>query len=259
MIINNLWNLRCVRNKTVIADKEIHIWKTKVSENLSNIGYYWHLLSKDEQLHANEFYHIKDRNRYIIARALMRELVANYNSIKTPKDIIFEYTDYGKPYLPKKYIVNDIVSFNIAHSVDTIVYAFSKNTDVGIDIEFINKNFNVSDIVEYCCTEEERSNLLKLFNYSKYDYFYKLWAIKESFIKAIGKGLSYDLKRINVTLDQDKSISLIDMVNKDVMHWEALMFFAYNGYSSAITVRKPIEKVVLFEKMVDRVDNERKQ
>jgi hypothetical protein len=45
-----------------------------VSTNINNLGF---LLIRDEQIHARKFYFIKDRNRYIIARAILRKLIAS--------------------------------------------------------------------------------------------------------------------------------------------------------------------------------------
>ena len=75
-----------------------------VSTNINNLDYYWFLLIQDEQIHAREFYFIKDRNRYIIARAILRKLIASYINI-SPEDILFRYTKYGKLYLELQIIM----------------------------------------------------------------------------------------------------------------------------------------------------------
>jgi 4'-phosphopantetheinyl transferase len=163
MVIENSWKLQSLNEKLTLREDELHIWRTKVSKNEYNLDFYWNLLSQDEQVRAKEFYFVRDRNCYIIARGILRSLIASYADI-APKNILFKYTEYGKPYLA---VNNDFseIKFNLAHSKDSIVYAFTKNIDVGIDIEFINKDFVMEDVVNYCCSKQEQHSLQKLLRF----------------------------------------------------------------------------------------------
>ena len=244
MIIENSWKLKSLNKKLTLRDGELHIWRTKVSKNEYNLEFYWNLLSQDEQVRAKEFYFVRDRNRYIIARGILRSLIANYAGI-TPENILFKYTEYGKPYLA---VNNDFseIKFNLAHSKDSIVYAFTQNIDVGIDIEFINKDFVMEDVVNYCCSKQEQSILQKLSRFEKHYYFYKLWVIKEALVKAMGIGLSYDLRQIHINFGKNKLINPINIINNDKINWTTDVFLSYNDYYSAFAVKNQMEKVFFF-------------
>ncbi len=62
MLRENLWKLQPLDKKLILRDDELHIWRTTISENESNLDSYSNLLSQDEQTHAKEFYFTKDRN-----------------------------------------------------------------------------------------------------------------------------------------------------------------------------------------------------
>ena len=85
--------------------------------------------------------------------------------------------------------MNDF-DFNISHSGDYAVLALSDGR-VGIDVEKIRPvDFKIA---EACFHGKE----LESFNFDpdkRPENFYRLWTLKESFIKAVGQGLSYPLK-----------------------------------------------------------------
>ena len=245
MVIKKSWKFKSIDNKLILRDSELHIWKTKISESKHDIGFYWYLLAQDEQIHANEFYFAEDRNRYIVARATLRKLISSYAEV-SHKNIVFEYTKYGKPFLDTKNNIQGI-KFNIAHSQDAVVYAFTKNIDVGIDIEFVNKDFVIDDVIKYCCSEQEQYRLKSLSENQRYCYFYKLWVIKEALVKAMGLGLSYDLRQIHINFGKNKLIDPINIVNNDKMYWTVDMFLSYNGYRSAFATKNQIKKVFFLE------------
>ena len=231
MKTQNSWKRQSIDRNLVLQESELHIWRTKVSANINKLDNYWRLLSQDEQMRVKEFYFLRDRNRYIIARATLRKLIASYINV-LPENILFRYTEYGKPYLAEGNYLQEI-KFNLAHSEDCIVYAFTKNIDVGIDTEFFNKDINIEDIAKYCCSLQEQRLLEKLSNHKKYCYFYRLWALKESLVKAMGLGLSYDFRQIHINFSENKLIDPINIINNNKIDWTVEMFLPYNGYYSA--------------------------
>jgi 4'-phosphopantetheinyl transferase len=238
------WELKLTDEKIILKENELHMWRTTLSDNEDNLDNYWNLLTQDEQIRAKEFYFSIDKNRYIVARAVLRKLIARYINV-FPEDILFNYTEYGKPYLYANNPSQEL-KFNLAHSKNSIVYGFTKNIDVGVDIEFINRDFVIDNLVQYCCSKQEQCELLKLSYNQKHSFFYKLWVLKEAFVKAIGLGLSYDLRQVHIKFGKDDLIYPIDIINNNKINLTLGMFLSYNGYYSAFALRTPVKRAFFF-------------
>ena len=88
-------------------------------------------LSTDELERASKYHFDKDHIRFVNRRGMVRLILGNYLRMH-PKDIKFEYTKLGKPYIKSQ----STIKFSITSSVEFACFAVS-NVDVGIDIEKI--------------------------------------------------------------------------------------------------------------------------
>jgi 4'-phosphopantetheinyl transferase len=134
------------------------------------------------------------------ARSLLGEVLARYSLSKVSgignSDIHFNIAEKGKPHLQD---FPDI-HFNITHSGQMVACAVA-GSDIGIDIEHFRKvNFQLA---ERFFSPSEITDLLGLDLTARQEYFFTLWTIKESFLKAIGSGLTRNLNSFTVikTLD----------------------------------------------------------
>ncbi|MBN1650132.1 MAG: 4'-phosphopantetheinyl transferase superfamily protein [Bacteroidales bacterium] len=139
------------------------------------------LLSKIEG-----FRYAADQQRSLIGHLMVRRFYAIELKVD-PFTLDFGYNEHEKPFLkayPKAH-------FNISHSGDFVLAAFS-DCQVGIDIER-NKG-NRLKVAKRFFTKEELADLFAFTEEEKQiDYFYQLWTLKESYMKAIGKGISMSL------------------------------------------------------------------
>ncbi len=92
------------------------------------------------------------------------------------------YNEYGKPYL-----CGNKFYFNISHSYEYTVLVIS-DREVGVDIEKITFKERVIDRV---CTLEEKKLIKNSID------FIVMWVKKESYVKYLGVGLSYDLVNVD--------------------------------------------------------------
>jgi len=106
-----------------------------------------------------------------------------------------KYNEYNKPYLENE------IYFNLSHSGDIVICAISNEQEIGIDIEEM-KPINIWEF-DTIFTKNE----LEIMNNSSHPVFtfYKYWTIKESVIKAIGKGLALPLSEVVVSDDDQCS------------------------------------------------------
>ncbi|MBG9455436.1 hypothetical protein ABE61_15360 [Lysinibacillus sphaericus] len=147
-----------------------------------------HLLPSEKQEKLNRFTQYKDAQRGLVAELLIRNILREkgFSSDK----ICFQPNSFGKPFLPK---ITD-VDFNLSHSEDWVVCALDRSR-IGIDIEYIQAID--LDISNQFFTETECHYI---FSNSEFqlDRFYDIWTMKESYLKAIGYGLSFPLNSFSV-------------------------------------------------------------
>lgn len=157
------------------------------------------ILDEQKQMKIRRFCHFQDAQRALIADILVRSIIVKKTKIKN-KNIVFNNNKYGKPYF--KFDKN--FEFNIAHSGKWVVCAVH-NSPVGIDIEEIQPiDF---EIARRFFAKSEYDLLLNKENNEQLSYFYDLWSIKESYIKASGKGLSIPLNSFSIYL-KDNDIDI---------------------------------------------------
>lgn len=104
-----------------------------------------------------------------------------------------QYSKYGRPSIPGS------IDFNISHSHQYVVCAFSKTGEVGIDIEYIRDSIEIEDF-KNVLTESEWDHLQSL--PEKNAQFFEYWVKKESIIKADGRGFSAPVLDINLLDDK---------------------------------------------------------
>ncbi|MCF6094294.1 4'-phosphopantetheinyl transferase superfamily protein [Microaerobacter geothermalis] len=94
-----------------------------------------------------------------------------------------------------------------------------------IDMEIANRFF----------TQEEREVLFHLPGNDQLSFFYELWTLKESFVKAIGQGLSCPLDSFGFDMrNYPHTITLLDIKGRDKMEWHFKKYFLNKDYCVAI-------------------------
>ena len=128
--------------KSSLLENELHVWSISLIQPEKILQKLAGLLDENERTKADKFKFEIDRQNYIVAHGAMRQILAKYLECK-PENIIFNFNDYGKPFLPEnKYQIE----FNLSHSKSRALVAVAKNKRVGIDIEFIRAEIVESNI-----------------------------------------------------------------------------------------------------------------
>ncbi|WP_316812013.1 4'-phosphopantetheinyl transferase family protein [Pedobacter heparinus] len=149
---------------------------------------YTKVLSENELMKADRFLHIEDKKRFIVSKYMLRKLLSKFISIP-PGSIQFELSHYKKPFITTG------IEFNTTYSKNIVLIAIHKKP-VGIDVEFVNKDFNYKNLILTVFNKQEQllidSGLNSLIN------FYLLWTRKEAVLKATGEGLNDELNQIDI-------------------------------------------------------------
>lgn len=168
-------------------------------ENYFDEQYFQHLnaLPAWRREKALQYKKLDDRKRSVLAFVLLqRALREEYGITEVPE---FKYNEFGKPSLP-----NLPIHFNLSHCKDAVVCAVSDH-NIGIDVESIGP-YN-PDVVRRVCTADEFKILTQ--NENKDVAFIKLWTMKESYLKAIGCGLTRSMQEIESSMCEKTNQTII--------------------------------------------------
>lgn len=155
------------------------------------------LLSKPERERAAKLRFARDRRRFTVARARLRQLLSARVG-RSPRSIELAYGANGKPELGPS--CGDCgVRFNVSHSQELAAFVFSGRS-IGIDIECVRPIDGIDDMAERFFTPRERNSYRALDTGERLAGFFNWWTRKEAFVKATGSGLSRSLADFDVTL-----------------------------------------------------------
>ncbi|MEK5109510.1 4'-phosphopantetheinyl transferase superfamily protein [Cytobacillus sp. FSL K6-0129] len=157
----------------------------------------------------------KDLVRTLIGELVVRvEFLKRYNNRN--EEIIFITNKYGKPYIEQQIDFK----FNVSHSNEWVVVSID-NEENGIDIEEISPiSFHVA---KHFFSQQEYIDLMSINEEIRIQYFYDLWTLKESYIKAVGEGLHIDLDSFTI-----RKIGTFISISKRESRGEPYFFKQYN-------------------------------
>ncbi|RCW92498.1 4'-phosphopantetheinyl transferase family protein [Winogradskyella arenosi] len=178
-------------DQTKAEPEDIKVFKIQFTTYEPMVSYLWTLLNITEQDRAERYHFKKDKNRFVICRALLKLLISDETNLNV-SEINLKKGKYHKPYLPQ----NPALHFNVSHSEDYAIMAIG-NCELGVDVEFVNEQFQYKDIIPAVCTEDEMDWIKKTSD--SLETFYKIWTRKEALVKAMGTGINDDFKDMSVT------------------------------------------------------------
>lgn len=177
-------------------------------------------VSEERLKKAEKYKYDADRVRAIAAHYLLNDMIEQLNiNIKTPVSPVVD--SHGKPHI---YDENekDLFEFSLSHSGDYVACIIS-DKKCGIDIERVSER-PFEKIAARVCHEDE----LKDIN-GDVKRFYDYWTLKESILKAVGLGLSLDMRSFKLIRENNESGRYTCNVNSQKYNGEVLE--APDGYS----------------------------
>lgn len=213
--------------KVDLQDDTVYVFRVFVQKYYEVAKRLKDILSDDELHTASRYFHTKDMISCISGKAALRMILSKLLG-KRPEKIQFLLSANKKPRIEE-------IEFNVSHSGDQILIAVGTKP-VGIDIEYINRDFNFESILDSVFNIEEIAsiNLSKDLSLS----FYNLWTRKEAILKATGEGLADDLTQISV---------LNDSIKRGHTSFLIKSFLSTQEYIGNLAVSSEVSKIVYFD------------
>ena len=225
---------------TAIGEGEVHVWRI----DLDQAGEHGlrTVLAPDELARAARFHFEHDRTRFVVARAALRHILADYVGM-LPSDIAFVYGEHGKPALSPP---RADIRFNLSHSHGIGLCAVTRGCEVGVDVERVRPLDDLENLAERLFSQREREALQRLAGPQKLNGFFNAWTRKEAFIKALGKGFSHPLDRFDVSLAPTARPRLerIDGDRARAARWSLRAVDIDAEYAAAVVVEGRVVKLV---------------
>jgi 4'-phosphopantetheinyl transferase len=208
---------------------EIHVWHAALDREEKVLGRLESSLSPEEKARADRFHFVNDRNRFVVARGLLRELLGKYLR-QAPPDLEFSYGQHGKPSLSGRNASSGLC-FNLSHSAGLVVYAIARERNLGIDVEHVRPESAGEDIAKRYFSVREVSELQTLPPEERVQGFFHCWTRKEAYLKATGMGLQIPLDSFAVSLMPGKPAQFLGGVE---LRWHLAAHDPAEGYVAAV-------------------------
>ncbi len=191
------------------------------------------VLSTDERERAGRFVGRRDRERFEVARGVLRRILARILA-EQPEALRFGYGPYGKPHLVRRASADDQPAFNVSHSGDVAVVAVSRNADIGIDVERIRHMEDAFSIAERFFSPTEVALLAGLPPEDLDPAFLRCWTRKEAYVKAVGVGLQHPLTSFAVSCCSEEHAVFLADEDRCTEGWILAPLHVGPGYVGAI-------------------------
>lgn len=226
---------------------ELHLWLSpERSADEAALRRLDVLLEPHEVEALGNFANDELRLRALRTRALVRTVLAGYLPGVDPGDLRFAKGEHGKPELASEFASSNLY-FNLTHTDGLVALAVCRHRDVGIDAENLYERTTALKLARRYFTAEEARNMEALPPLQQPKRFYTLWTLKESWMKATGRGLMAGTDNAAFSLDANHQVDGLSFAAYDATDWRFWQFAPSAEHVVAVALRAPkvVRQVVL--------------
>lgn len=186
------------------------------------------VLDSEEAQRWKRYHRQESQDLFLVAHVATRFALSNDDGAD-PAAWVFERGENGRPELSGG---PDGLRFNISHTEGMVAVLVHGEADAGVDVESPWRSTNIESVSRRVFTDDERSAMLALPEAEQAGRFYQLWTLKESFIKAKGKGFAMPLSKFGFAIGHDGSIgfSCDPSLDPDASKWSYSTTWSETGH-----------------------------
>lgn len=175
----------------------VHVWRASLDLPSRDRVAFQETLAPDELDRARRFIVPEARDRFVVARGLLRSILGRYLAID-PGDVSLASGRNGKPELAGAGGRAGL-RFNMSHSQGLALYAVALDRETGVDLEHVRAGLDFEAIAHRCFARRELAAFRSVPEDRQAEAFYQWWTRKEAYLKARGDGLVDGLDLIDVS------------------------------------------------------------
>ncbi|MEO5363919.1 MAG: 4'-phosphopantetheinyl transferase superfamily protein [Magnetococcus sp. DMHC-8] len=190
-----------------LPDHAVHLWQRTLRPAPARVEALYTLLSTTERQRADRLHPDRDRPAFITVRGTLRTLLGHYLA-QPPASLQLGCNGNGKPELTGH---TPSLCFNVTHSGQWGLYAFSRTTPLGIDLEQIRPATPAYRLrLAHRFLAEAEYVALRQLPVEQIDAaFIACWTRKEAYIKCHGASIARLLARFVVNVDPAQPARLL--------------------------------------------------
>lgn len=187
-------------------------------------------LSPERQQKIHNSKQEKSRKQSMGAGLLLQKVLALYHMDKAPLSV----GEHGKPQM-------EGLQFNLSHSGNLVICAVS-DKPVGCDVEELRKA--PKGVAERFFTENEKVYLNHFSGEAQDTAFYRLWTMKESYVKMTGEGMGLPLGAYEIVVE---GVGCVRVIRGDEVQDCYLSEFTVDGYFISICAKDSATVEMIWE------------
>jgi len=218
-----------------IQSNEVQLWLVEDQQitEQSLLDEYKALLNAEEQTRYERLNFPKHQRQFLVSRALLRTVLGKYLQ-RPPESLVFARNAYGKPRIAS-FEKPLPISFNLSHTNGLSVLAVTPGDDLGVDVEYLTRKVDILKLAQRFFSKQEYDKLAALHVKDFDERFFRLWTLKEAYIKACGMGLAIPLKDFSFSFKQDEiAVSFAEQRNDEPAAWHFWQFVYQSRFQLAL-------------------------
>lgn len=223
------------------AGPAVHLYLASGVADLAALAALDQVLDALERARSARFVFKADRENYRAAHVLLRHALSRHAPI-APAAWRFRPGAYGKPEIAAPVpLAGERLHFSLSHTRGLVCCAVAAAA-VGVDAEGERPVSDALDLARRFFSPVEAATLAALPPPERARHFYVLWTLKESYVKALGLGLSAGLDHCVFRIAAGTPDSIVLTLHPPLDdgaadHWRFILLRIDDSYTLAAAVR----------------------
>jgi 4'-phosphopantetheinyl transferase len=183
----------------------VEVWTCELARSAADIAALATTLSDAERARAARFGRPELRDRYVVGRATLREILGRSLDL-APADVPIGRGRRGRPWVEHDNARG--LDFNVSHTRGVALIGLTRGQRIGVDIEHGARAVNVDGVARKFMSAPEQSVLSEMWHDARRRALLRLWTCKEAMSKATGDALSAPFRKMTIELGD--SLRLVD-------------------------------------------------
>ncbi|MBZ5678116.1 MAG: 4'-phosphopantetheinyl transferase superfamily protein [Acidobacteriia bacterium] len=224
-----------------LGPSQIHLWQYPIGDppDARHLARAMTLLSDAEKNRCAAFHMEKHAAEYALSHAMLRLALSEYAPVR-PEQWQLLTGEKGKPEIAAP-ALDTPLCFNLSHTDGFAVCVAGRFRHLGVDVENMNRRTSHQELAQRFFAPAESEYLRSLPPSLQREAFFRIWTLKEAYIKADGRGLSIPLDSFcfRFPTENPAQVALESNAQSNPDHWSFFEFRHGEDYRISIGAKGP--------------------